>query len=81
MKFTGLLRSVDEGGYVITCIELPVTTEGDTRKEALANLKEAVEGYIATRAEMLGKRSNAKGELVAVSIRRASSALARWGYQ
>ena len=36
----------EEGGYVARCIELGVTTEGDTLTEALAMLREAVELYI-----------------------------------
>ncbi len=75
MKFTALLESAEEGGYVIKCVELPITTEGETKQEALANLKEAIEGYIEIRAEMLGKKSKAKREMVEVSVRKASSAL------
>ncbi len=36
----------EEGGYVARCLELPVTTEGDTLEEALAALREAVELYL-----------------------------------
>jgi len=54
MKFTALLEPAEEGGFVIKCVELPITTEGETRREALANLREAIEGYIEIRAEMLG---------------------------
>jgi len=36
----------EEGGYVVRCPELEITTEGDTKEEALKNIKEAVEGYI-----------------------------------
>ena len=36
----------EEGGYVASCLELPVTTEGDTIEEALAILREAVELYL-----------------------------------
>jgi predicted RNase H-like HicB family nuclease len=76
MKFTALLESAEEGGFVIKCVELPVATEGETKREALANLKEAIEGYIEIRAEMLGKRSKTqKREMVEVSVRKASSAL------
>ncbi len=55
LKFTTIIESAEEGGYVIKCIELPVTTEGETKKEALANLKEAVEGYMEVRTELSGK--------------------------
>lgn len=36
----------EEGGYVARCMELAVTTEGDTVEEALAMLREAVELYL-----------------------------------
>jgi predicted RNase H-like HicB family nuclease len=36
----------EEGGYVARCLELGVTTEGDTLEEALAMLREAVELYL-----------------------------------
>jgi predicted RNase H-like HicB family nuclease len=36
----------EEDGYVARCLELPVTTEGDTVEEALAMLREAVELYL-----------------------------------
>jgi predicted RNase H-like HicB family nuclease len=36
----------EEGGYVARCIEVPVTTEGDTVEEALAALREAAELYL-----------------------------------
>jgi predicted RNase H-like HicB family nuclease len=36
----------EEGGYVARCLELPVTTEGDTVEEALEMLREAVELYL-----------------------------------
>jgi predicted RNase H-like HicB family nuclease len=75
MKYTALLESADEGGYVIKCVELPVASEGETKREALANLKDAIEGYIEVRAELLGRKSKAKRELVEVSVRKASSAL------
>jgi predicted RNase H-like HicB family nuclease len=60
MKFTALLESAEEGGFVIKCLELPVATEGETKREALFNLREALEGYIEIRREMLGKRSKAQ---------------------
>lgn len=35
-----------EGGYVVSVPDLPdVVTEGDTREEALAMAKDAIEGY------------------------------------
>ena len=75
MKFTALLEPAEEGGYVVKCVELPVATEGETREEALGNLRVAIEGYMEVRAGLLGKSKIKKKELVEVSVRKASSAL------
>lgn len=46
-KFTVLLREEPEGGYSAQCLELPgAISEGENRKEALANIKEVIEGYL-----------------------------------
>ncbi|MBI4728764.1 MAG: type II toxin-antitoxin system HicB family antitoxin [Acidobacteria bacterium] len=38
-----------EGGFTVSVPELPdVVTEGETRDEALAMAKDAIEGYLAT---------------------------------
>lgn len=36
----------EEGGFVAECVELKVVSEGDTEDEALANLREAVAGFL-----------------------------------
>jgi predicted RNase H-like HicB family nuclease len=40
----------EDGGYVARCVELDVTSEGDTAEEALMMLREAVELYLEDRA-------------------------------
>lgn len=46
-KFTIILREEPEGGYSAQCIELPgAISQGENRKEALSNIKEAIEGYL-----------------------------------
>jgi len=55
LKFTAVIEPAAEGGFVIKCIELPVTTEGESKKEAQANLKEAIEVYLEVRAELLNQ--------------------------
>ena len=71
-RFTALLESAEEGGYVAKCVELPVATEGEDREEAIKNIREAVEGYLEVRAELLGK-SKVKKQLVEISVKQASS--------
>ena len=36
----------EEGGYSVYCPELDIYTQGETITESIANLREAVEGYI-----------------------------------
>jgi predicted RNase H-like HicB family nuclease len=38
----------EEDGYVSLCPELDIASQGDTIEEALANLKEALEGFLET---------------------------------
>ncbi len=69
-KFSAILEPAEEGGYVIKCVELPITTEGETKEEAISNLREAIEGYIQVRAELLGKSKTKIGlEKVEVTVK------------
>jgi predicted RNase H-like HicB family nuclease len=46
-KFTVILREEPEGGYSAQCVELPgAISQGDNRKQALANIRKAIEGYL-----------------------------------
>ena len=46
-KYRVLLERNESGGYTVTVPTLPgCISEGDNRKEALANIKEAIELYI-----------------------------------
>ena len=39
---------VEYGGYVVDCPTLPgCMSQGKTKKEAIANIKEAIKGYLA----------------------------------
>ncbi len=46
IKITAELTPAEEGGYIVYCPELDVTTEGETAEEAIAMLKDAAAGYI-----------------------------------
>lgn len=74
VKYTAVLEPAEEGGFVVKCVELPVATEGETKEEALANLREAIEGYLEVKAEMLKQRT--RGARVEVIVE-APSAQAR----
>jgi len=56
-SFTVVLEAAEEGGFIVKCVELPVASQGETSEEALENIKEAIEGYLEVKAELLEKRS------------------------
>lgn len=72
--FTVLLEPAEEGGFVVKCVELPVATQGETKKEALKNIKEAIEGYLEVKAELLSH--NHKGERAEVIVETPTTLLA-----
>jgi predicted RNase H-like HicB family nuclease len=42
----------EDGWWVVECPSLPgCVSQGKTREEAIANIKEAIEGYVATLEE------------------------------
>ena len=48
-EYEVFLEEAEEGGYVITCPALPgCISEGETREEALDNIKDAIQGYLDT---------------------------------
>lgn len=47
MAYTVILQQESDGGYVATVPALPgCVTQGDTRDEVLANIREAIELYV-----------------------------------
>ena len=67
-KFTVILREEPDGGYSAQCLELPgAISEGDSRKEALANIKEAIEGYLEAFPEEVDQLKRKK-ELVEITV-------------
>ncbi len=73
-KFTVLLEPAEEGGYIVKCLELPVTSEGETKKEALKNIKEAIEGYLEVKAQLLDAKT--QGEKAEVIVEAPSALMA-----
>jgi predicted RNase H-like HicB family nuclease len=67
-KFTVILREEPEGGYSAQCIELPgAISQGETRKQAISNIREAIEGYLEAFPEELNQLKR-KRELVEVTV-------------
>ncbi len=73
-KFTVLLEPAEEGGFIVKSVELPVATQGETKEEALSNIKEAIEGYLEVKAKLLNKRT--KGEKAEVIVEAPSALMA-----
>lgn len=59
MKLKVVLRQDEEdGGYVATCPALPgCVSQGETRGEALANIREAIQGVLSSLSERAHKTS------------------------
>ncbi|GAB6101512.1 hypothetical protein JCM16138_07350 [Thermococcus atlanticus] len=75
MKFKVVLEPQPEGGYVAYVPALPgCFSQGETREEALKNIKEAIELYLEVLEEKeLGKTlkkfvRSGKGQIVEVSL-------------
>ena len=67
-KFKVILREEKDGGYSIQCLELPgAISEGETKEEALNNIKEAIQGYLEAFPEE-AERLKLKKEVVEVTL-------------
>lgn len=48
-EYEVFLEEAEEGGYTVICPALPgCISEGDTREEALDNIRDAIQGYLTT---------------------------------
>ncbi|PKL55748.1 MAG: hypothetical protein CVV35_08305 [Methanomicrobiales archaeon HGW-Methanomicrobiales-6] len=55
LRYTVLMEQNEDGGYTVTVPSLPgCISEGSTREEALAEIEEAISGYVEV-ARKLGK--------------------------
>jgi predicted RNase H-like HicB family nuclease len=49
MKYRTIIERDEDGNYTVQCPALPgCISEGKTREEALANIKDAIGGYLAS---------------------------------
>jgi antitoxin HicB len=49
MKYRVLIEPDEDGMFIAECPALPgCISEGKTREEAIANIKDAIEGYLAS---------------------------------
>ncbi|WP_440954997.1 type II toxin-antitoxin system HicB family antitoxin [Methanosarcina sp. Mfa9] len=65
MQFTVKLEESEEGGYTAQCLEIPAAvSEGDTKEEALENIKEAIQLVL----EVTREQAQVLGEVEKVDI-------------
>ncbi len=49
MKFRVIIEQDEDGVFVVECPSLPgCVSQGQSRAEAVANIREAIEGYLAS---------------------------------
>jgi len=59
VRFNVLLETAEEGGYTVFVPSLPgCISEGDTKEEALNNIKEAIELYLESKEEDIPQSKN-----------------------
>ena len=67
MQFTIKLEESDEGGYTVQCLELPAAiSEGDTKEDALENIKEAIQLVL----EVTQEQAHTYAEIFKVEVAR-----------
>jgi predicted RNase H-like HicB family nuclease len=67
-KFTVVLRKEEDGGYSVQCLELPgAISQGENKREALKNIKEAIQGYLEAFPEE-AERVKLKKEVAEVTV-------------
>ena len=70
MRYTVVLEPQEDGGFTVQCVEIPgAISEGETRQEALDNIKEAIELVLEVQNEELQKKTKAiKLEITQVEV-------------
>jgi predicted RNase H-like HicB family nuclease len=70
MKYTIILEKEEEGGYSAQCLELPgAISQGETKEEALRNIKEAIELVL----EVINEEAKALGNNAEISAVKVSA--------
>jgi predicted RNase H-like HicB family nuclease len=74
MKYTVVLEPQEEGGFTVQCVELPgAISQGETKEEALINIKEAIELILEVQRDELHKRAYIfRSEIIKVEVADAS---------
>jgi len=65
MEYTIVLEVAEEGGFTARCLELPAAiSEGDTKDEAIENVKEAIELVL----EVTEEQARILGEITKIEV-------------
>jgi len=69
MKYTVILEPQEEGGFTARCVELPgAISQGETKTEALENIKEAIGLVLEVLREDLQNLNRSKSEVFKVEL-------------
>ena len=52
VRLTGIVEPVEEGGFFSVCPELSIASQGESIEEALSNLREAIDVYLAALSDL-----------------------------
>lgn len=67
-RFTAVLSEEEEGGYSVRCVELPAAiSQGETKEEALRNIKEAIE-LVLEYLEEKARAEKGRAEVIEVVV-------------
>jgi len=68
MRIEIVLEPQQEGGYTVTVPALPgCISEGETKKQALDNIKDAIKGYLLCYHEKI-KREHPASEIMHIAV-------------
>ena len=69
LNYNVYLQKAEEGGFIVSAPALPgCSTQGETKEEALAMIKDAIEGYIASLKKHREPIPTDKAEIEKVSV-------------
>jgi predicted RNase H-like HicB family nuclease len=69
MQYTVVLEPQEEGGFTVQCVEIPgAISQGETREEALANIREAIELVLEVQRDELRKKSPFPREITRIEV-------------
>ncbi|MEK6973233.1 MAG: type II toxin-antitoxin system HicB family antitoxin [archaeon] len=69
MSFNVLISKDEEGIFVAECLDLPgCISDGKTKKEAIVNIKEAIEAYLESMEKHREELPSRKIELISINV-------------